>query len=214
MDWQEPGLTLIVGDVAFVSASPEMGGRGIATICSIDWFWETAKQPLSTRGGRQKYIFLISSSNTSFPSAQNASLLSPGPFISSEVHSATALEENEQQGPKLCACLLGTRGLQGKAAWRPGIQLLWRPRGARASASFSTCKTVPLPLLTGVLQPLAWQKRYRLWIHYLWSLVKSALLYDHLFLLLLSFCTHLVWMSLRVGIALVFSQFNRYILSI
>lgn len=75
-----------------------------------------------------------------------------------------------------------------------------------------------LTLLTWVLlplqQPLVWQKRYRFCIYYLRFLVKFTSLYDRIFLLLLSFCSHLVWMLLRVGAALVFWLFNKYKLNI
>lgn len=76
-----------------------------------------------------------------------------------------------------------------------------------------------LTLLTWVLQPLqqppVWQKWCRFCIYYYsWFLVKFVSLYDHMFLLLLSFCPHLVWMLLRVGAALVFWLFNKYKLNI
>lgn len=147
-------------------------------------------------------------------------LVSLGPFMTSKP--AIALEEDEQQETRLCVYHLGKCGLQRKVVWRQGIRLLWRPK---VSASSSACKTmtrsapsVLWSLLTWALQPLpqplVWQKWCRFCTHYLWFLVKFVFLYDHLFLLSLSFCPHVVWMLLKVGTVFMFSHFNKYKLNI
>lgn len=150
------------------------GRRGIATICSIDWLWETAKQPLSTRGGQQNYIFLISRSNTSPLSTQNA-----------QPHSPWALHY-----------LWSTPGDGLGGRWAAGCRAVCLPPGNMWPAGQE-------PNCSG----------QRGCIHCSWFL-SLYFLYDHVFLLLLSFRPYWVWMSLRVGTIVVFSDFNRYKLHI
>lgn len=179
MDWQRPGPAWMVGDVAFVSVSVEMGeGASPPFAASID----SEKLPSSpclrgVVGGSTSSWFLVPIHHP-FRLRMHG-LISLGPSVTAETHLAMAREEDGQQDLGLCVCLLGTRGLQRRAVWRPGTQLLW----------------------TQGLQTL-------------FVILKIVFLYDHVFLLLLSFSTCLRWLSLRVGTIIVFSDFNRYKLNI
>lgn len=218
MDWQGPGLTLIIGDVAFVSASPGVGGKGHCYNLQHQLI-DSEKLPsnpcLPEVVGKSLFSWFPGPTHHP-PLSRMHALLSLGPSITSEDHLQGGQSLWRKMSSRRLGCLFASWGhvtCRGKRSEGKEFNCSGDPEGPEPLYHTLPARSAPpmvLARLTWVLQPLPWQKWRGFCIHYLWFLVKFVFLDDHRFLLLLSFCLLLVQMSLRGGTTLVFSHFDGY----